>query len=107
RPDEADSLTWGELRQVLHEELARLPERFRAPLLLCYLEGLTQDEAARRLGWPATTLKGRLGAGRDLLRQRLSRRGFALSAPPFAGLFAGDQAEAASLPPALAAAGRA
>src|SRR5262249_41457019 len=101
RPDEADSLTWGELRQVLHEELARLPERFRAPLLLCYLEGLTQDEAARRLGWPATTLKGRLGTGRDLLRKRLAGRGFALSAPLFAVLFAGNQAEAASLPPTL------
>src|SRR6516162_11714485 len=41
-----DDLSWGELRAVLHAELAALPERFRMPLILCYLEGLTQDEAA-------------------------------------------------------------
>src|SRR5205823_5651984 len=59
----ADDLTWGEVRSLLHAELAALPEHFRAPLVLCYLEGLTQDEAARRLGWTAATVKGRLQRG--------------------------------------------
>jgi RNA polymerase sigma factor (sigma-70 family) len=45
-----DELTWSELREILHAELAALPEHFREPLVLCYLEGLTQEEAARRLG---------------------------------------------------------
>ncbi|HKI38066.1 MAG TPA: sigma-70 family RNA polymerase sigma factor [Gemmataceae bacterium] len=100
-PADVDSVTWGELRQVLHEELAHLPDRLRAPLLLCYLEGLTQDEAAQRLGWPATTLKGRVNRGRDLLRKRLARRGFALSAPLFAALFADGEAGALCLTGAL------
>src|SRR5260370_39581924 len=60
----ADDLTWGEVRAILHAELDALPERFRAPLVLCYLEGLTQDETARRLGWTAATVKGRLQRGR-------------------------------------------
>src|SRR5262249_54354144 len=63
-----DDLTWRELRRVLHEELGRLPEKQRVPLLLCYLEGKTQDEAARQLGWTAATLKGRLARGRQRLR---------------------------------------
>src|SRR5262249_992635 len=76
-----DDLTWRELRGVLHEEVARLPERFRLPLLLCYWEGLTQDEAARRLGWTKATVKERLARARELLRGRLTRRGLTLSAP--------------------------
>jgi RNA polymerase sigma factor (sigma-70 family) len=62
---------------VLHEELNRLGEGYRTPLVLCYLEGQTQDEAARRLGLPKGTLKGRLERGRALLRKRLARRGLA------------------------------
>jgi RNA polymerase sigma factor (sigma-70 family) len=100
-PSSTDDTTWGELRQVLHEELAHLPERLRAPLLLCYLEGLTQDEAAQRLGWPTTTLKGRVNRGRDLLRKRLARRGFALSGPLFAALFADSAAGALPITAAL------
>ena len=69
----ADDLSWGEVRAVLHAELNALPERFRQPLVLCYLEGLTQDEAARRLGWTAATVKGRLQRGRDVLGRRLER----------------------------------
>ena len=45
---------------MLHEELGRLPERYRAALVLCYLEGLACEEAARRLGWPVGTVKSRL-----------------------------------------------
>jgi RNA polymerase sigma factor (sigma-70 family) len=68
-----------ELVQVIDAELQRLPERLRAPLLLCYLEGQSQEEAAEQLGWSKTTLRGRLERGRELLRYRLSRRGLALS----------------------------
>lgn len=68
-----------ELCSVLDEELKRLPERFRAPFLLCYLEGQTQDQAARNLGWSLRTLKRRLEQGRELLRGRLTRRGLTLS----------------------------
>src|SRR5262245_32785863 len=72
-----DDLTWRELSAILHEELQRLPERYRAPLVLCYLEGLTQDQAAEHLGLAKGTLRGRLERGRLLLRGRLSRRGLA------------------------------
>jgi RNA polymerase sigma factor (sigma-70 family) len=68
-----------EARMLLDEELRRLPERYRAPLILCYLEGMTRDEAARQLGWSLDTLKRRLGQGRALLKQRLTRRGLTLS----------------------------
>jgi RNA polymerase sigma factor (sigma-70 family) len=98
----ADDLTWGELRGLLHEELARLPGQFRAPLLLCYVEGLTRDEAARRLGWPATTVKGRLDRGRKLLHDRLARRGLTLAAALAAPALARDAS--AAVPAALAAA---
>jgi RNA polymerase sigma factor (sigma-70 family) len=70
---------WRELSAVLDEELLRLPERLREPLLLCYLNGATQDEAARQLCWSLRTLRRRLEQGRELLRQRLIRRGVTLS----------------------------
>ncbi len=82
-------LSWREVRGLLDEELQRLPEKQRLPLVLCYLEGLTQDEASRRLGWPRGTLKRRLEAGRDRLRIRLTRRGVTLGA----GLFAAALSE--------------
>ncbi len=75
--DPATRLAWQEVRQALDEELQRLPERLRAPLLLCYLSGLTRDEAARQLGWSLGTLKRRLEQGRKALRSRLERRGIA------------------------------
>ena len=75
--DPAAELVWREVREALDEELSRLPERLRSPLLLCYLSGLTRDEAARHLGWSLGTLKRRLEEGRDILRTRLGRRGIA------------------------------
>lgn len=78
--DASEELTWKEVRQVLDEEMARLPEKYRLPLLLCYLEGKTQDEAARELGWGQGVFRGRLDRGRERLHRRLSRRGLGLSA---------------------------
>jgi C-terminal peptidase prc len=75
-----EELTLREARQALDEELARLPDKFRSPLILCCLEGRARDEAALELGLPFSTLKSRLGQARDLLRRRLSRRGLALPA---------------------------
>jgi RNA polymerase sigma factor (sigma-70 family) len=72
---EPEDLTWREVRLAIHEELGRLPDRYRAPLVLCYLEGKTQDQAAAQLGLAKGTLKGRLERTRELLRGRLLRRG--------------------------------
>ena len=81
RPD-ADELA------VLHDELARLPDRYRLPVLLCFLEGLSHADAAARLGWPVGTVAGRLSRAKDALRTRLARRGLD---PALAGLaVAGD-----------------
>jgi RNA polymerase sigma factor (sigma-70 family) len=79
-PDRSGELTWREVRAALDEELNALPECYRAPLVLCYLEGRTRDEAARQLGWGLTTLRGRLERGRAQLRARLLRCGLSLSA---------------------------
>jgi RNA polymerase sigma factor (sigma-70 family) len=70
--ESADDLTWRDIKAVIHRELNSLPERFRTVLVLCYLEGRTQDEAAQQLKLPKGTLKGRLERGRALLRERLS-----------------------------------
>src|SRR5262245_35037907 len=87
---------------IVHEELARLPEKYRAPLVLRYFEGLTHDQAASLLGWPVGTVRSRLAEARDRLRPRLLRRGVA---PSVAILTATGSAEAvASVPAALVSA---
>lgn len=63
---------------ILNQELQRLPERYRSPLLLCCLEGRSRDEAAEQLGWTLGMVKGCLERGRELLRNRLARRGVTL-----------------------------
>ncbi|OWK35596.1 sigma-70 family RNA polymerase sigma factor [Fimbriiglobus ruber] len=68
-----------ELAAVLDEEIHRLSDRFRGPVVLCYLEELTQDEAAARLGWSKGTFRRRLDRGRELLRSRLASRGVTLA----------------------------
>jgi RNA polymerase sigma factor (sigma-70 family) len=95
--DPLDELTVREAQAVLDEELSRLPERERGPLVLCYLEGMTQDEAARRLGCPLGTLKSRLVRGRAALHKQLARRGLSLAAVASTLLLAGKSAAAAPI----------
>lgn len=92
---------WNDLRAVLDEELQKLPEKYRAVLILCYLEGKTRDEAAESLGWSGGSVKGYLERGRELLRSRLAKRGLALSAALVAGLLSDATAGAATIPAAL------
>jgi outer membrane lipoprotein-sorting protein len=68
---------WDDLGDVLHEEVGRLPERYRGPIVLCYFEGLTHDQAASQLKWPVGTVRSRLARARERLRIRLTRRGIA------------------------------
>jgi cytochrome c peroxidase len=100
-PAEPDDLTWREARQILHEELTGLAERYRAPLVACYLEGKTQDEAAAQLRLARSTLKERLERGRGLLRARLVRRGLGPAALLLATAWPAAAASA-HLPAALA-----
>jgi len=91
--DEIHSDRADELAGVLHEEIDRLPDRYRAPLVLCDLEGHTHEQAARHLGWPIGTVKSRQSRGRERLRQRLLRYGL--------GSNAGLTCPSVLVPPAL------
>ena len=96
--DQADP-TAAEYAAALCEEVDRLPERYRVPVLLCFIEGLTHAEAARRTGWPIGTVAGRLSRAKELLARRLSRRGVTLGAvalPVAVGNFVGSTAQAAT-----------
>jgi RNA polymerase sigma factor (sigma-70 family) len=99
--DQLSEITARELVEVVDEELNRLAEKYRAPLVLCCLEGRSGDEAARQLACSLSTLKRRLSRGRELLHARLTRRGLALSATALSGLLLQNTASAA-VPVALA-----
>jgi RNA polymerase sigma-70 factor (ECF subfamily) len=98
--DPLENLTLRELREVIDEELQALAEQHRGPLVLCYLEGKTRDEAAQQLGLPLGTLKSRLEKGRELLRRRLLRRGLIMPAS-LGVLVLSAQAASAGVPAAL------
>ncbi len=75
-PEDDPECCWTEL----HDELSRLPERYRESVVLCYLQGLSTQAAAQRLGCPQGTVLSRLSRARDQLRKRLTRRGVAVPA---------------------------
>jgi RNA polymerase sigma factor (sigma-70 family) len=70
---------WHDLEPLLDQELTRLPDKYRLPVVLCHLEGKTRKQAAQQLGWPIGTVAGRLARGRAMLAKRLTRRGLPLS----------------------------
>jgi RNA polymerase sigma factor (sigma-70 family) len=101
--DPAQEAAWRELGRIVEEEVAELPEKLRLPILLCYWEGQTNEEAARHLGWPCGTVKTRLAQARQRLHGRLLRRGVTLPAGLTAVLLAPSEVKA-SLPAGLLAA---
>jgi RNA polymerase sigma factor (sigma-70 family) len=86
----SDAVVESDLRPIIDDELQRLPEKFRLPLLLCYLQGKTREEAAELLGWTPGEVKGRLERGREMLRGRLVRRGLVASGVILPGVFTCD-----------------
>ncbi len=80
RPAFPTDKTWRDLQPILDEELSRLPDRYRAAVVLCHLQGKTCAEAGRLLGCATGTVKSRLARGREMLRERLTRRGVTLTA---------------------------
>jgi RNA polymerase sigma factor (sigma-70 family) len=91
----------AEMRATLDEEVGRLPEKFRDPIVLCYLDGLTHDEAAVRLRCPVGTVRSRLSTGRARLRDRLVRRGVVVPSGVFASALIAEAASAAVSPALL------
>jgi RNA polymerase sigma factor (sigma-70 family) len=100
-PGGADTAALREVQRLLCEEVQRLPARYRAPVVACYFEARTHEEAAGHLGWSKGTLAGRLARARELLRRRLSRRGVALGAGLLAAALAPGQATASALAPLI------
>jgi RNA polymerase sigma factor (sigma-70 family) len=100
-PDTLSEVIRRDVSSVLDEELNRLPQKYRTPIILCYFQGKTNEEAAQLLSLPAGTVKTRLARARGLLQTRLARRGCTLSVAGFAQL--GEQSTTgATMPAALA-----
>jgi RNA polymerase sigma factor (sigma-70 family) len=101
QPDHENDAAWNELRPVLHDEVNRLPEKYRLPVILSYLEGKSNEEVARVLDWPVGTVKGRLSRARELLRSRLTRRGMVLSAAFLSAALSRGESFAEAVPASL------
>ncbi len=99
RPDH--SLVCREEFEALHQEVSRLPERYRAPVVLCDLEGLSYQAAALRLGCPVGTIGVRLRRARERLRARMARRGLAPTASVLTAILAPADPRSACPPPVL------
>lgn len=91
RPQLSGSMPVDDAQSIVWEEVDRLPRALRTAVLHCYLQGLTHEQAAARLGWPVGTVRSRLARARDRLRGRLERRGLApsvvLALPGLSGPF--------------------
>jgi RNA polymerase sigma factor (sigma-70 family) len=98
--DPCESLTAGELRAALDEEIERLPAKYRTPLILCYLADKTHEQAAKELNWPKSSVTARLAKARQLLQRRLIRRGFTAPAALLAALLT-EQTTNAAVPALL------
>jgi len=101
-PDTNGREHWSELRPVLDDEINRLPDKYRSAVVLCYLQGLTTADAARRLGCAQGTIHSRLAWARARLRSRLVRRGVTISVPGLAATLSCQSA--AAVPASLVAA---
>src|SRR5262249_55961065 len=102
-PAAAERDPGNDLRAAIDQALGRLPDSYRAAIVLCDLEGMTRKEAARHLGCPEGTVAARLARGRALLAKRLLRPGLAVGGGPVAAAVP-THAGAASLPPPILAA---
>ncbi len=99
---EAAKEVWSQVQTLVDEELGRLPDKYRVPIVLCDLEGKTIKEAARHLDWPQGTVATRLSRGRALLAKRLCKHGPTLSVGPLAAVLS-QAAASARVPPPLVA----
>ena len=95
-PMKKDDARGEDLVPALYEEVSRLPEKYRLPVVLCHLEEMTHAQAARQLGWTEGTVRGRVARAREVLRRRLARRGLALSAAAVASALSERSASATS-----------
>src|SRR5262245_21032372 len=101
-PPGAPEDDWQQLHELLDQELSRLPDRYRVPIVLCDLEGRPIKEAARQLGWPQGTVASRLSRGRSLLARRMARHGTALTAAALSAALAHEAASAGVSAPLVA-----
>jgi RNA polymerase sigma factor (sigma-70 family) len=100
-PEADNDVIWRDLRPVLDDELQRLPQRYRTPMVLVYLEGKSAEEVASALGCPKGTILSQLARARERLRVRLVRRNLALSAGILAGLLERTVSSDAAVPERL------
>jgi hypothetical protein len=96
-----EDVAWKELRPVFYDKIRRLPEKYRVPVILSYLEARTNEEVAQILHWPIGTVKGRLSRARALLTSRLVPRGMTLSAAFLVTALADGAVFAEVVPPEL------